>query len=161
MSWKADYNLVAAEKNDVLDLIGWVTISNRTGKVLPGRKVVVLLDVSGSMGKSYESDLSQRGLRFVRDHAQFLIYRFSDGLQPGGDLGEGIRFQTAGSTELERALQQLQQELRIMPDEMILVTDGDFGRAPSLGKLRNHVEVGPDELLAVARRIVETGKLES
>ena len=48
-----------------------------------------------------------------------------------------------------------------MPDEMILVTDGDFGRAPSLGKLRNHVEVGPDELLAVARRIVETGKLES
>ena len=39
MSWKADYNLVAAEKSDVLDLIGWVTISNRTGKVFENAKI--------------------------------------------------------------------------------------------------------------------------
>jgi len=39
MSWKADYNLVAAETGDVLDLIGWVTISNRTGKVFENAKI--------------------------------------------------------------------------------------------------------------------------
>ncbi|UCD29261.1 MAG: DUF4139 domain-containing protein [Planctomycetota bacterium] len=32
MSWEADYNIVAPEKGDVLDLIGWVTIDNQSGK---------------------------------------------------------------------------------------------------------------------------------
>jgi hypothetical protein len=39
MTWKADYNLVAPEKGDVLDLIGWVTITNRTGKVFENAKI--------------------------------------------------------------------------------------------------------------------------
>ena len=32
MSWEADYNAVAPETGDTLDLIGWVTIDNQTGK---------------------------------------------------------------------------------------------------------------------------------
>jgi hypothetical protein len=32
MSWEASYNLVAPEKGDTIDLIGWVTIDNQTGK---------------------------------------------------------------------------------------------------------------------------------
>lgn len=32
MSWEASYNLVAPEKGDTLDLLGWVTIDNQTGK---------------------------------------------------------------------------------------------------------------------------------
>lgn len=32
MSWEASYNLVAPEKGDTLDLIGWVTINNRAGR---------------------------------------------------------------------------------------------------------------------------------
>lgn len=32
MSWEASYNLVAPEKGDTLDLLGWVTIANQTGK---------------------------------------------------------------------------------------------------------------------------------
>lgn len=32
MSWHADYNLVAPPKGDKLDLVGWVTIDNQTGK---------------------------------------------------------------------------------------------------------------------------------
>ncbi len=32
MSWEAAYNLVAPEKGDQLDLVGWVTIVNHTGK---------------------------------------------------------------------------------------------------------------------------------
>ena len=32
MSWHADYNLVAPEDGDTLDLVGWVTMDNQTGK---------------------------------------------------------------------------------------------------------------------------------
>ena len=39
MTWKADYNLVAPEKGDVLDLIGWVTMNNHTGKIFENAKI--------------------------------------------------------------------------------------------------------------------------
>lgn len=32
MSWEASYNLIMPEKGDTLDLVGWVTIDNQTGK---------------------------------------------------------------------------------------------------------------------------------
>ena len=32
MSWQADYNIVAPEKGDMVDIIGWVTIDNQSGK---------------------------------------------------------------------------------------------------------------------------------
>jgi hypothetical protein len=32
LTWQADYNIVAAEKGDIVDLVGWVTIDNQTGK---------------------------------------------------------------------------------------------------------------------------------
>ncbi len=32
MSWNADYNVVAPETGDVLDLVGWVTLDNQSGK---------------------------------------------------------------------------------------------------------------------------------
>jgi hypothetical protein len=33
MSWQAAYNFVAPEKGDQVDIVGWVTVSNNTGKV--------------------------------------------------------------------------------------------------------------------------------
>ncbi len=32
MSWEADYNIVAPEKGDTLDLVGWITMDNQSGK---------------------------------------------------------------------------------------------------------------------------------
>ncbi len=32
LSWEASYNLIAPEKSDTLDLIGWVTIDNQSGR---------------------------------------------------------------------------------------------------------------------------------
>jgi hypothetical protein len=32
MSWQAAYNFVAPEKGDQVDIVGWVTVNNRTGK---------------------------------------------------------------------------------------------------------------------------------
>lgn len=32
LSWKADYNIVAPDQGDLLDIVGWVTIDNNSGK---------------------------------------------------------------------------------------------------------------------------------
>ncbi len=32
LSWQADYNIVAAEDSDVLDIVGWITMTNQSGK---------------------------------------------------------------------------------------------------------------------------------
>lgn len=32
MSWEASYNLIAPEKGDTLDIVGWVTLDNQSGK---------------------------------------------------------------------------------------------------------------------------------
>ncbi len=47
MSWIADYNLVAPEQGDVLDMIGWVTIHNNTGKIFDNARIKLMAgDVS-------------------------------------------------------------------------------------------------------------------
>ena len=42
MSWIADYNLVAPEQGDVLDVIGWVTIYNQTGKTFDNARIKLM-----------------------------------------------------------------------------------------------------------------------
>jgi hypothetical protein len=42
MSWQAAYNLVAPEKGDTLDLVGWVTIDNQTGKSFKQAKIKLM-----------------------------------------------------------------------------------------------------------------------
>jgi hypothetical protein len=42
MSWQADYNIVAPEKGDVVDVVGWVTIDNRTGKVFENARIKLM-----------------------------------------------------------------------------------------------------------------------
>lgn len=42
MSWHADYNLVAPENSDTLDLIGWVTMDNQSGKSFNHAKIKLM-----------------------------------------------------------------------------------------------------------------------
>ncbi len=42
MSWEADYNAVAPEKGDVLDLVGWVTMDNQSGKTFTNAKIKLM-----------------------------------------------------------------------------------------------------------------------
>lgn len=42
MNWNADYNLIAPEKGDVLDVIGWVTIHNQTGKTFDNARIKLM-----------------------------------------------------------------------------------------------------------------------
>jgi hypothetical protein len=39
MRWQADYNVVAPESGDVLDVMGWVTIDNTTGKTFEHARI--------------------------------------------------------------------------------------------------------------------------
>jgi len=42
MKWEADYNIVAPEKGDIIDVIGWVTIDNQSGKQFDHARVRLL-----------------------------------------------------------------------------------------------------------------------
>ncbi len=47
MSWKADYNMLSGEKDDQLDVIGWVTIDNQSGKTFDNARIKLMAgDVS-------------------------------------------------------------------------------------------------------------------
>ncbi|MDW7980310.1 MAG: hypothetical protein RMH97_07080 [Verrucomicrobiales bacterium] len=42
MSWEADYNIVAPEKGNMVDLVGWVTIDNQSGKSFENAKIKLM-----------------------------------------------------------------------------------------------------------------------
>jgi len=42
MSWEADYNLVSPENSDDLDLIGWVTMDNQSGRTFENAKIKLM-----------------------------------------------------------------------------------------------------------------------
>jgi hypothetical protein len=41
-TWKADYNLVSPEKGDDVDLVGWVTVDNQSGKTFTDAKIKLM-----------------------------------------------------------------------------------------------------------------------
>ena len=53
MSWNADYNLVSPEKGDTVDLVGWVTIDNQSGKSFPNAKLKLM---AGDVSKMQPDD---------------------------------------------------------------------------------------------------------
>ncbi len=42
MSWEADYNIVCEEKSNLVDVIGWVTIDNQSGKTFENTKIKLM-----------------------------------------------------------------------------------------------------------------------
>ena len=47
MTWEADYNIVAPEKSDLVDVVGWVTFDNQSGKTFKDAKIKLMAgDVS-------------------------------------------------------------------------------------------------------------------
>jgi hypothetical protein len=42
MNWKADYNVVASDQSDVVQLIGWVTIANQSGKSFANARIALM-----------------------------------------------------------------------------------------------------------------------
>jgi hypothetical protein len=47
MSWEADYNVVAPEDGDIVDVIGWITMDNQSGKTFHNARIKLMAgDVS-------------------------------------------------------------------------------------------------------------------
>jgi hypothetical protein len=42
MSWHADYNVVAPVSRNLLDIVGWVTLDNQTGKTFPNARIKLM-----------------------------------------------------------------------------------------------------------------------
>jgi hypothetical protein len=42
MSWEADYNVIAPENSDLLDIVGWVTMDNQSGKTFNNAKIKLM-----------------------------------------------------------------------------------------------------------------------
>ncbi len=42
MTWQADYNIVAPEKGDVGDIVGWVTMDNQSGKTFENARIKLM-----------------------------------------------------------------------------------------------------------------------
>src|SRR5437588_3356931 len=60
MSWEADYNIVAPEKSDLLDFVGWVTIDNQSGKTFENAKIKLM---AGDVSKIQQAE----GVAFDRN----------------------------------------------------------------------------------------------
>jgi hypothetical protein len=66
MTWSADYNVVAPETGDLLDLVGWVTLDNQSGKQFDHARIkLVAGDVNkmqpAGFGRSYGAHLGTGG----------------------------------------------------------------------------------------------------
>ena len=130
--------------------------------------VMVLLDVSGSMRDQYEPPEVQRALRKMLAMPGLKIYRFNDGLVPGGDWDaspHSLRpsLATGGGTSLRRAMQQLYFQklaevdrrgvddapLAMEPfvEVVLVVSDGGYEtNVPELGSVPLRKRVLPSEL---------------
>jgi hypothetical protein len=42
MTWQADYNIVAPEKGDVVDIVGWVTMDNQSGTTFENARIKLM-----------------------------------------------------------------------------------------------------------------------
>lgn len=101
---------------DVLRLAGLEPMNEAT---------TVLLDVSSSMGNSYNEAEVQGYLRSLLAMRRIRILRFNNGLILGGDLdaARAKTLTTSGSTELGRALSDI-ESLFGLPNKLLVVTDG-------------------------------------
>jgi len=86
----------------------------------------VLLDVSSSMGDSYQGSNVQSFLRALLAMPWVKILRFNNGLLEGGDLDAATAqsLTTSGGTQLGRALSDV-ESLFGLPGKLLIVTDGE------------------------------------
>jgi hypothetical protein len=57
MSWQADYNIIAPEKGDIVDIVGWVTMDNRTGKTFENARIKLM---AGDVNKIQQEGMNGR-----------------------------------------------------------------------------------------------------
>ena len=66
MTWEADYNMVAPEEGDVLDLVGWVTMDNQCGKTFEDAKIKLM---AGDVSKIQRGEAISGALQMERSES--------------------------------------------------------------------------------------------
>ncbi len=64
MSWEASYNLIAPEKGDTMDVVGWISIDNQSGKAFPDATIKLM---AGDVNKIQPDASPQGGIAGYRD----------------------------------------------------------------------------------------------
>ena len=73
MTWQADYNIVAPEKGDLVDIVGWVTMDNQTGKTFENARIKLMagdvnkIQQQGMNGRNYTQVTAMGGAVAMRD----------------------------------------------------------------------------------------------
>ena len=62
-SWESDYNLVAPEKGDTVDLIGWITMNNQSGKSFENAKIKLMAGDVNRVDSSRKVGVTNLGMR--------------------------------------------------------------------------------------------------
>jgi len=63
MSWEADYNLVSPKDSDDIDLVGWVTMDNQSGKSFENARIKLMAGDVNRLRGDYEREASFSGAR--------------------------------------------------------------------------------------------------
>jgi len=59
MSWQADYNVIAPEDSDLLDIVGWVTMDNQSGKTFDNAHIKLMAgDVNKIQNQNVMRDMT-------------------------------------------------------------------------------------------------------
>ena len=108
----------------------------------------VLLDVSSSMGNSYQDAEVQGFLRALLAMRRIRLLRFNNGLIEGGDLDSAAAetLTTSGGKELGRALSDI-ESLFGLPHKLLVVTDGGHDHPKdALSRIPNVKECLPKDI---------------
>jgi len=70
MSWEASYNIVAPENSDLMDLVGWVTIDNQSGKTFPKAKIKLMAGDVTKLSPEQLQTFAPKAMAFEMDEAR-------------------------------------------------------------------------------------------
>src|SRR5262245_45581400 len=69
LSWQAAYNLVAPEKGDTLDIVGWVTVNNQSGKAFENAAVKLMAGDVNRIQLTDRKNMAMRGAMMAMEAA--------------------------------------------------------------------------------------------
>ncbi|XHR27065.1 MAG: DUF4139 domain-containing protein [Chthoniobacteraceae bacterium] len=157
MTWEADYNVVAPEKSDILDITGWVTIDNQSGKTFKDAKIKLM---AGDVSKIQEGEAMGRAMRFNTSAIDALIVPAPAVTEKSFDEYHLYTLQNP-ATLRDRETKQVEfirasgvQSQRIYIYDGLKI-DANRWRGNSMQNLRNNEDLGTesDTKVAVVREI--------
>jgi hypothetical protein len=69
MRWEASYNLIAPEKGDTLDIVGWVTIDNQSGKTFEDATIKLMAGDVSKLQPEQRNEMAMYGAMKAMDMA--------------------------------------------------------------------------------------------